>query len=235
MQKIAYAWVFYFLALFFHSAWGQPDALQVAGQVVWVKGSLKAIYPEQAARVLARGALVYEKDTLITGPDSAGEISFTDNTIVSLRPDTTFIIEQYKFDQAKPTSGRFIMDLIEGGFRTITGFVAKAQPQNYQVKTPVATIGVRGTTYQAICHRECAVGLEKGTGVTVSNSAGTVILTPEDPYAIISSETTIPVLSLEEPAILARPPDVTPPSAPPPIGVNITPGIGTTNCGILVN
>lgn len=211
-----------------------PASLRTAGQVVWVKGSVRAIYPDQAARILARGALIYEKDTIVTDTESTGEIAFTDNSIVSLRPSSTIVIEQYKFDQAKPSSGRYIMNLLEGGFRTITGFVAKAQPENYQVKTPVATIGVRGTTFQANCqNKKCGVGLDSGTGVVVSNVGGFVILTPKTRYATVIASNVKPILSEEEPAILGRPPLVTPASAPAPAGSNPAPGVG--NCGILVN
>ena len=116
--------------------------------MVWVNGTVKAAFPEQAPRVLARGSVIYEQDTVTTAPGSTGEIVFTDNSIISLRSDTTFVIEQYSFNQKSPASGgQYIMNLIKGGFRTITGFIAKSQPENYQVKTPVATIGVRGTSY----------------------------------------------------------------------------------------
>jgi len=208
--------------------------IQPAGQIVWVSGNVKAAYPEQSPRVLARGSVLYEKDTLTTDTDSSGEIAFTDNSIVSLRPDTTFVIEQYHFDESKPSSGQYVMNLIKGGFRTITGFVAKAQPENYQVKTPVATIGVRGTTYQTNCGGgQCGVGLEHGAGVQVTNAGGSVVLNDSTPYATINNSNTKPTLSTIAPIILAHPPTVTPANAPPPANANQ--GAGGGNCGILIN
>lgn len=214
----------------------EESALQAAGQVVWVKGVITATYPEQAPRSLARGAAIYEKDTLTTDINSTGEITFTDNSLLSLRPNTTLVIEQYHFSQKKvQTSGQYILNLIKGGFRTITGFVAKSNPENYQVKTPVATIGVRGTTYNANCiNGTCAVGLEKGKGVTVLNDGGIVELTPDKRYAVISSSSVKPVLSESEPAILSKPPIMLSPMAPPPPGANPTPQSGSGNCGILI-
>lgn len=213
-------------------------ALETAGQVVWIKGTVKATYPEQQPRVLARGALIYEKDTLNSEKDSSGEISFTDNSILTLQSDTTFVIDQYHFDQNKPSHGQYFMNLLKGGFRTITGFVAKAKPENYQVKTPVATIGVRGTDFSANCRNAtslCAFSLIHGKGVTLRNGAGVFELTVEKPYATIDSPGAKAILSTRPPTD-HRLLDITPPSSPPPSGVNPAPGKGGSgNCGIVIN
>lgn len=47
--------------------------------------------------------------------------------------------------------------LLKGGFRTVSGLIGKANPQDYRVSTPVATIGIRGTDYYVyICDQACA-------------------------------------------------------------------------------
>ena len=212
--------------------------LQTAAQVVWVRGTVKATYPDQTARVLARGSAVYEKDTINTEGDGSGEISFTDNTIVTLNPSTVFKIEQYFFNQEKPSQGgQYVMNLVKGGFRTVTGFVAKAQPANYQVKTPVATIGVRGTDYQGVCPKtpgQCAFGLLHGKGVTMENEAGIFNLTPDMPYGTINTSTSAAILSKTAPGILGKPLQVTPANSPASSGGK-SGGGGGGNCGILIN
>lgn len=212
--------------------------IESAGQIVWAKGMITATYPEQSSRILERGSPLYEKDTVVTDDSSSGEISFTDNSIVSLRPSTTFVIEQYHFDEKKPSSaaGQYIMNLVKGGFRTITGFVAKAKPENYKVKTPIATIGVRGTTYQMNCENgKCGVGLEKGTGVTISNQTGNYVLTPRTRYAFIPGANVRPIFSESLPAILSKTPIMTEMSGPLPTGINPPPKVGGGGgCGILI-
>lgn len=208
-----------------------------AGQVVWVKGVITATYPEQASRSLARGSAIYEKDTLTTDANSTGEIIFTDNSLVSLRPNTTLFIKKYHFSQQKlETSGQYILNLIKGGFRTITGLIAKFNPDNYQVKIPFATIAVRGTTYNTNCQNgQCAVGLEQGKGVIVQNGGGVVELTPTMRFAVITSSEIKPMLSNLEPAILAKPPIMLPATAPPSPDANSAPKAGSdSNCGILI-
>ncbi|MGH8446844.1 MAG: hypothetical protein ACREVL_16350, partial [Solimonas sp.] len=55
------------------------------------------------------------------------------------------------------TLQRAFLRLLKGGFRTVSGLIGKANPDEYRVTTPVATIGIRGTDYYAyICDLACA-------------------------------------------------------------------------------
>lgn len=52
---------------------------------------------------------------------------------------------------------RAFLHLLKGGFRTVSGLIGKTHADDYQVTTPVATIGIRGTDYYAfICDLACA-------------------------------------------------------------------------------
>lgn len=211
----------------------KQTGLQPAGQVVWVSGAVKASYPEQTPRILARGSMIYEKDTIITESSGSGQISFTDNSMITLNGNSTLVIEQYYFNQQKPQQGgQSVMNLVKGSFRTVTGFVAKAAPANYQMKTPVATIGVRGTDFQGACSSnsgQCAFALLHGAGLTITNAAGTFNVTPEAPYASVASFTTKAIIGKTPSSTLGPRPTITPADAPAPGG----PSSG--NCGILIN
>ncbi len=153
----------------------QSFAQSAVGQMVWVKGTVQALDTRNQARVLQRRSPIYEQDTIVTGSGS-GQIVFTDNSMVALREGTTFRVEQYKFN---PGSGdnRYVAGLAKGGFRTITGLISKSNPDGYQVNTPVATIGVRGTDYTVSysVSRGLSVRLDKGA-LFVTNRAGTAEL-----------------------------------------------------------
>lgn len=57
--------------------------------------------------------------------------------------------------QAAPTSRAFFR-LVKGGFRSVSGLIGKLNREDYRVSTPVATIGIRGTSYSArICEGDC--------------------------------------------------------------------------------
>jgi hypothetical protein len=50
-----------------------------------------------------------------------------------------------------------LLDLVKGGMRAVTGAIAQRRPEAYKVRTPVATLGVRGTEYYLrICEQDCA-------------------------------------------------------------------------------
>ena len=102
------------------------------GKVVWVNGSLRAVMPNKEERSLQKSSVIYLQDTLITGTNSQAQIIFTDKTMMTFRPDTTFFIDQYKYNpNVKSGSvGKYVMRLIEGGFRTITGLIAKQNPSD---------------------------------------------------------------------------------------------------------
>lgn len=59
--------------------------------------------------------------------------------------------------QSEGTLQRAFFRLLKGGFRTVSGLIGKTNATDYQVTTPVATIGIRGTDYYAyICDLACA-------------------------------------------------------------------------------
>jgi hypothetical protein len=167
------------------------------GRVVWIKGNFSAeAAKDKTPRPLQKLSLIYLKDTLVTDNNSQAQIAFTDNTLMTFRPNSKFLIDQYQFNPQKAnSSGKYVMDLIQGGFRTITGLIAKRNPTNYQVKTPVATIGVRGTDYAVYLDNkgELFIGNYSGTPC-VDNKKGNLCLDDKKKYAQVSSDTApIPV------------------------------------------
>ncbi len=155
----------------------QPDVQGVA-QVVWVKGNVKAISFNKAERLLKRRDVIFEKDTLVSDNTGSGQIVFTDNSTLSISENTSMNISAYQFSKENKGKNSTVLDLAKGGFRTITGLVSKEDPTAYQVKTPVGTIGVRGTIYQV--HTDAKKGyfkVEFGS-IVVGNTQGSKTLTP---------------------------------------------------------
>jgi hypothetical protein len=159
---------------------------QRIGQVVWVKGVLKATQPKATERTLTRRSPIFVSDTLVTDAKSTGQIVFTDDSLLAIRENTSLQISQYKYNTKDPTQDSYVADLAKGGFRTITGAISKNNPSQYQAKTPVATISVRGTEFSVYYtpggKNGMVTKLESGS-IEVANSAGKVILkkcTPEE-------------------------------------------------------
>ena len=135
------------------------------GRVVWIKGNLKAIMENKEERTLQNKSIIYLHDTLVTDASSKAQVGFTDQTMMTFRENTTFKIDKYQYNPGSKSSGaKSAMSLVEGGFRTITGAISKNAPNNYEVNTPVATIGVRGTEYQTYHQGETTyIGFYNGT------------------------------------------------------------------------
>ena len=73
-----------------------------------------------------------------------------------MQPETRLAVEQFRYEPARPEQGQSVMRLLRGGMRALTGLLARRHPQGYKVETVVATIGIRGTGFDASCLGVCA-------------------------------------------------------------------------------
>jgi len=115
-----------------------------AGMVVASRGEVIAM-SNGGSRELKQGDFVYVADEILTSDRSFAVLQFSDGAKVTVRPDSTLIIEQYLY--AGNSDDEATLNLVSGGLRVITGAMAKTNPENYKVRTPVALMGVRGTEF----------------------------------------------------------------------------------------
>jgi hypothetical protein len=76
-------------------------------------------------------------------------VKFIDNSEITLKPNTTFKVEKFSYDAAKPDDDSASFNLVKGGLRSVTGLLGKRNKEKFSMKTPSATIGIRGTTFTA--------------------------------------------------------------------------------------
>jgi hypothetical protein len=117
------------------------------GMVVASRGEVIAL-SNGGSRELKQGDFIYKNDEIITSSKSFAVLQFVDGAKVTVRPDSTLIIEQYLY--AGNESDEATLNLVSGGLRVITGAMAKTNPENYKVRTPVALMGVRGTEFSVV-------------------------------------------------------------------------------------
>ena len=115
-----------------------------SGMVIASRGTVIATANEDS-RELKQGDFVYVSDEILTSARSFAVLQFTDGAKVTVRPDSNLIIEAYLY--AGNDSDEATLNLVSGGLRIITGAMAKTNPENYKVRTPVALMGVRGTEF----------------------------------------------------------------------------------------
>jgi len=114
------------------------------GMVVASRGTVTAeVGGEQ--RILKQGDDIFVSDQIITGDKSFAVLQFVDGAKVTVRPNSAVLIEDYVYNGTDQDSAT--LSLLAGGLRVITGAMAKSNPENYKVRTPVALMGVRGTEF----------------------------------------------------------------------------------------
>lgn len=127
--------------------------IAIAGQaatVTHVSGPLAARKADGSVKAISLGSKIDEGDTVVTEKRTYARLKFDDGSEVTLKPNSQFKVEKFSYDKAKPKEDAASYKLIKGGLRTITGQIGKRGNQDsYQMKTPTATIGIRGTIYTA--------------------------------------------------------------------------------------
>jgi hypothetical protein len=100
-----------------------------------------------ASRVPAKvGAAVQPSDVIVTGADGSAGVTFTDNSLVSVGPNSVFAIDKYTFDTTTH-SGEFEGNLRRGRLAAVSGKMVKQSPESMKIRTPSAIMGVRGTEF----------------------------------------------------------------------------------------
>ena len=129
-----------------------------SGMVVASRGEVIAL-SNGGSRELKQGDFIYVNDEIMTTNRSFVVLQFEDGAKVTVRPDSTLIIETYLYNGDAGDEAE--LNLVSGGLRVITGAMAKNNPENYKVRTPVALMGVRGTEFSVIL---CGEGVCDETG-----------------------------------------------------------------------
>lgn len=148
-QKRSAIKLFLSVALLACLAAGNAFAAQVAATVTRLSGPLMAKKANGSAKILSVKSEVEEGDTLVTEKNTYAQLKFIDNSEVTLKPGTTFKIEGFSFDDGKPDGDSATLNLVKGGLRSVTGLLGKRNKEKFALKTPTATIGIRGTTFIA--------------------------------------------------------------------------------------
>jgi|TARA_B100000315_G_scaffold229553_1_gene239226 hypothetical protein len=169
-----------------------------AGTVVnQVSGALQS-----KVRKIALKDQVYQNEKISTGSASATEIVFKDETKLTIGPDSDVVLDNFVYKPG-PVSGSLIVTVSKGVMRFTTGKLSKT---SYLIKTPTATIGIRGTIFTVYVAANGATTVTVQAGaVSVSNAIGI-----SQSVGVGQSTSVAPA-----PAGASAPPP-SPPSAPPP-------------------
>ncbi len=191
-----------------------------AGSVLFATGSVTA---ERAPAVnLAKGDAVLDNDMIATGDASRAQLLMIDGAKIAIRPNSVVRIDEYAYTESTATvvtqsDNKSVMSLVKGGFRTITGAVGKEDRSDYEVRTPVGVLGIRGTNFAVLlCGGDCDSApnvnagqpVEDGLYIAVTDGAivfraqGGEIVVNAGEFAFIPVTTRVPEQLDVPPAIL---------------------------------
>jgi hypothetical protein len=114
-----------------------------------------------ATRALATGAGLGQDETVRTDQSGRAQLKFVDDTSLVIGPKSAVKLDKFVFDPNR-TARKFVIEATVGAFRFATG---KSSHGVYEIRTPTAVIGVRGTRF--------AFGIE-GDEVTIVVTQGAV-------------------------------------------------------------
>jgi hypothetical protein len=130
---------------------------------------------------LSTGSSVFANERIRTGDASSTQLQFLDQTNLAVGPKSEVVLDRFVYNPDRG-KGNVVVQTGRGVFRFVSG---SQDPTSYQIKTPVANIGVRGTVFQLVNGSGfTAVGQIQGvtvifilaTGQTVTLNPGWTIL-----------------------------------------------------------
>ena len=126
-----------------HYAQAQPTApADSIGKIEKVVGDVTVVR-NGVTVALHVGDAVFKSDVVATGASSSCGISFPDGTVLNLVANTRMALNDYAYDANSNANGA-LFTLVEGTFAFVAGKVAHSG--DMKIATPVATMGIRGTT-----------------------------------------------------------------------------------------
>ncbi len=150
-----------------------PLAAYANGVVQSMKGDVKAGPVGQTARTVAVDQRLTPGTAVVTGADAQVVLRFDDGQQVVLNQNTEFRIVDFRYDASD--MDRTVFDLVRGALRMASGAIAGRNRQVVALRTPQATIGIRGTDFMVALVNPAYISVLQGA-VSVTNAAGTVAL-----------------------------------------------------------
>ena len=169
-----FKWLLIFLPLIVQAQVGEITELRGIGEVV------RQDKTDPLTAELDLGISSY--DDVRTGNGRLA-ISFLDDSILRLTEHSKIVIDDFVFDP-NPSKSRLALNMASGTARFLTGALGRINKENISIRTPTATIAIRGTDFTTTVDeigRSLIILLPNKDGsasgeITVETAASTVVL-----------------------------------------------------------
>jgi hypothetical protein len=146
-----------------------PDIAEGVGTVTLTVGKALIVDAAGVAVSVHKGSVIHAGDRVETADGGHVHIRFVDGALVSVRPTSRLVVEDYQYDarQVEKSLVRFRLD--QGVARAISGAAAEGARERFRLNTPLVAIGVRGTDF--------VVRTEAGQTLALVNQ-GAIVMAP---------------------------------------------------------
>lgn len=141
------------------------------GMITFVTGDVNIIHANKTTAKAVKNDALTAGDTIETKTGRL-QLSLIDGGKVSLQPNTIYKITKYEFSGKEDGSEYAFTELVKGGMRTISGLIGHKNRDRYQLKTAVATIGIRGTEFTVNFNNNQLLMTTNHGSVDVCNAGG---------------------------------------------------------------
>ena len=116
------------------------------GEISEFRGNGEVLRDEDGDKLLAELALdIFSYDDVRTG-NGRMAIQFLDSSVLKLTEHSKVVIDNYIYDP-DPSKSKLALNMASGTARFITGALGRINKENISIRTPSATIAIRGTDF----------------------------------------------------------------------------------------
>ncbi len=124
---------------------GPTPTSESIGTVERMEGIVRVKRADGSTAELKQGDPVYQNDVIETEGNGKIGIEFQDGSVFTLGNDARMTLDEFVYDPATG-EGSSSVGVIKGMFKFVSGEIAANNPGEMEITTPVATLGIRGTT-----------------------------------------------------------------------------------------
>lgn len=162
---------------------GAVPVTQPIGKVTKLNGSVTVTHADGTKAPLKGGDPVFADDVVETAGDGGIGIEFADKTTFALGPKGRMVLDDMVYDPGA-VQNKLGLAVVKGVFSVVSGAIAKENPDAMVIKTPVGTVGIRGTKVAGDVRGEGQQNsfslLPEADGqvgeVTITNAGGVTVL-----------------------------------------------------------
>jgi len=120
------------------------QSIPSVGMVIALEGQATAVSPNGSVRSLELKSPIFMGDKIRTLENGKIQVVFKDNSLISQGANSELTIDEYVYNPKEKEENKASLGIMKGVFRMVTGKITKLNPEKFETRTKMATIGIRG-------------------------------------------------------------------------------------------